>query len=184
MKGVFLVGGIVKELMMVFDYLERPKIKIVKTKSEWAWDIIGYTFYLCSIIFLILNWSELPNKVPAHYNFWGDIDRWGAKTELLILPIVGVFIAVIMQLFERFPEIHNYPERLNKENAREFYLTSRKMLNQLKNMCLIALGLILFETISIALGFESPFRKWFLPIILLSLSIPIILGIINQKRIR
>ncbi|PLS17614.1 hypothetical protein CVD28_11515 [Bacillus sp. M6-12] len=163
---------------------KRPKIKILKTKSEWIWDIIGYTFYLGSIIFLIYNWNGLPDEVPAHYNALGEVDRWGSKMELFILPIVGAFIALLMQLFEKIPESHNYSERLSKENAKEFYLISRKLVNQLKNICLIIFALILIESVSIALGIGNGFGVWFLPMVILSALIPIVLGIIKQKKIR
>lgn len=169
---------------MMSNSWERPKIKMIKTMSEWLWDIIGYSFYLGSLIFLIYIWNGLPDEVPVHYNALGEVDRWGSKMELLILPIVGAFIAVLMQLFEKFPESHNYPERLNKENAKAFYLLSRKMLNKLKNICLIIFSLILIESVSIALGWGNGFGVWFLPIAILSVFILIVLGIIKQKKIR
>lgn len=164
--------------------LKRPKIKILKTKSEWVWDIIGYSIYLGSLLFLIYNWNGLPDEVPVHYNALGEVDRWGSKMELLILPMIGTFMAVLMQLFEKFPESHNYPQRFNNENAKEFYLLSRKLVNQLKNICLIIFSLIIFETVSIALDWGNGFGVWFLPIAILSAFIPIVLGIIKQKKIR
>ena len=166
------------------DSWKRPKIKIVKTKSEWIWDFIGYSFYFGSLIFLIYNWKGLPDEVPAHYNALGEVDRWGSKMELFILPIVGAISALLLQLFEKFPESHNYPERLSKENVKEFYLISRKLVNQLKNICLIIFALILIESVSIALGMGNGFGVWFLPIAILSALIPIVLGIIKQKKIR
>ncbi|OCA84069.1 hypothetical protein A8F94_15190 [Bacillus sp. FJAT-27225] len=163
---------------------KRPKIKISKTKSEWIWDFIGYSFYIGSLIFLIYTWSWLPDKVPAHYNALGEVDRWGSKMELFILPIIGAFIALLMQLLEKFPESHNYPERFRIENAKEFYLISRKLANQLKNICLIIFALILIESVSIALGTGNGFGAWFLPIAIVSVLIPIVIGIIKQKKIK
>ena len=29
----------------------------------------------------------LPEQIPAHYGFGGQVDRWGSKYETLILPI-------------------------------------------------------------------------------------------------
>ena len=69
----------------------RPKINIPKTKSEWIWDTIGFLFYLGSILLLIFVWNKLPSEVPAHYNALGEVDRWGSKWELLILPSIGAF---------------------------------------------------------------------------------------------
>ena len=162
----------------------RPKISIPKTKSEWVWDIIGYGIYFSSIIYLIYIWNSLPNQVPAHFNASGEVDRWGSKYELLILPIIGAFIGIFMQLLEKFPESHNYPARLNENNAKEFYLVSRKTSNSIKNISLIIFASILFESTSIALGWGNPFSKWLIPLIVISVSIPIVLGIIRQTKIR
>ena len=181
---MFFVKSTGKEVRKISSSLERPKLKIEKTKSEMIWDLIGYLSYLGSIAFLIFIWNSLPDKVPAHFNAAGEVDRWGSKTELLILPIIGALVAGSMQIVERFPQIHNYPERLNEDNARDFYLVSRKMTNQIKNISLIIFALISFESVAIALDWGSPFGSWFLPIILVGVAIPIIYGFIKQRKIR
>jgi len=163
---------------------ERPKLNIPKTKSEWILDCIGYSFYLGSILFLIIVWDRLPERVPGHYNAFGEVDRWGAKWELLILPSVGVFIIITMQILEKFPEVYNYPKRFNELNAKQFYLHSRKLINQTKNICLLIFSFILFESVSISLGWRSGFGKWFLPIVLIGTGIPIVLAIMKQRRIK
>ena len=151
--------------------------------SEKIGDILGYTVYFGSIAFMIFMWNSLPDKVPAHYNALGEVDRWGSKTELLILPVIGALVGGLMQFIERFPHIHNYPERLNEDNAREFYLVSRKLTNQLKNIIFIIFALISFESIAVALDWGSPFGKWFLPILIVGVTIPIIYGFIKQRKI-
>ncbi|ASK64090.1 hypothetical protein CFK37_18985 [Virgibacillus phasianinus] len=163
---------------------ERPKLKVPKTKSEWILDIMGYSIYLGSIIFLTIIWGMLPEEVPGHYNALGEVDRWGSKWELLILPGVGVFILLLMQTLERFPEVHNYPERFNKSNAKQFYLNSRKLLNRLKNICLVIFALILFESVSIALGWSDGFGVLFLPIAIIVLGIPIVIVVRGNKKIK
>lgn len=89
-----------------------------------------------------------------------------------------------MQTLEKFPEINNYPQRLNESNAKQFYLNSRKMINQLKNVCLVIFALIQFETISIVLGWGGGLGKLFLPIIIIGTVIPIVIGIIRQRKIK
>ena len=39
-------------------------------------------------IYLGIIWNELPDSVPMHWNIRGEIDRYGSKSELLILPVV------------------------------------------------------------------------------------------------
>ncbi|MFK4330614.1 putative membrane protein [Bacillus sp. RC240] len=162
----------------------RPRMKIQKTKSEWIWDIIGYSFFLGSIIFLITIWGGLPEEVPGHYNAKGAVDRWGSKWELFTLPGIGIFILLLMQTLEKFPEVNNYPQRFNESNAKQFYLNSRKMINQLKNVCLVIFALIQFETISIVLGWSGGLGKLFLPIIIIGTVIPIVIGIIRKRKIK
>ncbi len=164
--------------------LERPKLKIPKTKIERVWDSIGYSIYLGSIIFLIIVWGKLPEEVPGHYNAFGEVDRWGSKWELLVLPSVVAFIIVLMQTLEKSPEIYNYPKRFHESNAKQFYLHSRKLVNQLKNICLMLFALILFESVSIALGWRSGFGKWFLPITIIGTVTPIVFGMIKQRKIK
>jgi uncharacterized membrane protein len=42
---------------------------------------------LLPFIYLASVWNTLPEKVPVHWNMQGEIDRYGDKTELLIIPI-------------------------------------------------------------------------------------------------
>ncbi|RAZ67099.1 DUF1648 domain-containing protein [Planococcus maitriensis] len=161
----------------------RPKIKIPKTKSEWMWDAIGFTFYFGSLIFLIAVYNLLPEEVPVHYNALGEVDRWGMKGELFILPAVAAFIIIFLQLLEKFPQSHNYSERLNETNAKEFYLHSRKLMNQFKNISVIILTSILVESIFVAQGWGNGFGAWFLPLVVLIGLTPIVIGIIKQKKI-
>ncbi|MGG3982141.1 DUF1648 domain-containing protein [Bacillus licheniformis] len=160
------------------------KINIQKTKGERVWNVFGYFFYLGSIILLAAVWGSLPEKVPAHYNALGEVDRWGSKWELFILPGIGLIILLFMQFLEKHPEIHNHPKRLNETNAEHFYLLSRKLINRLKNACLIIFSLILIESVSIALDWGSGFGGWFLPIALLGTVMLVAIGLIQQRKIK
>ncbi|MEN0658150.1 DUF1648 domain-containing protein [Caldifermentibacillus hisashii] len=163
---------------------QRPKIRIPKTKSEWVWDVIGYTAYIGSIVFLLTIWNRLPDQVPAHFNLAGEVDRWGSKWELIILPIIGGITLIIMQFLEKHPEVHNYPSRLNESNAPQFYLLSRKMLNQVKNMCSLIFTAIILESVTIALKWGKGFGVWFLPVLIIAAFIPLMIGLIQQRKIK
>lgn len=84
--------------------VERKKIHIDKTKSEVIFNVIGYVFFIASIILLAIIWGHLPTEVPAHYNAAGVVDRRGSKWELIILPSTSFFILIFLSIFENFPE--------------------------------------------------------------------------------
>ncbi len=48
----------------------------------------------CLPLAMTLIWLQfLPDRVPLHYNFAGEIDRWGSKWELLLLPGITLLFA-------------------------------------------------------------------------------------------
>ena len=60
-------------------------------------------FFIFMVIPLIINSVSLlflPDKIPAHYNFKGQVDRWGSKYESLILAFI-ILILGFLFLFIR-----------------------------------------------------------------------------------
>ncbi|SHM18458.1 SdpI family protein [Flavobacterium saccharophilum] len=57
--------------------------------------IIGIV--LTPFVYLAIIWNSLPEKVPVHWNYKGEIDRWGDKFSLIIiLFLLPVLIYVLM----------------------------------------------------------------------------------------
>ncbi|NOX85769.1 MAG: DUF1648 domain-containing protein [Chlorobi bacterium] len=38
--------------------------------------------------YLAYIWNELPGKVPVHWNINGEVDRYGNKAELILIPVI------------------------------------------------------------------------------------------------
>ena len=47
------------------------------------------------LLFLWLGWSTIEETVPLHINFWGQIDRWGNKNELIPIIILMWVVSVL-----------------------------------------------------------------------------------------
>ena len=43
---------------------------------------------LLPFLYLAYIWNQLPEKVPVHWNVKGEIDRYGDKIELMLIPIL------------------------------------------------------------------------------------------------
>lgn len=162
----------------------RPILDLPKTKRERIWDWIGGGVFLASIVYIIIVWDKLPDEVPGHFNGAGEVDRWGSKIELFILPFIGSFLWILMGLLEKAPHMHNYPARLNESNVETFYLNSRKILNEMKNICLILFSIISFQTVQIASEEGESIGWWFLPVVIIGIAIPTIKGIIRTSKIK
>ncbi len=54
---------------------------------------------LLPFVILTFVWAELPDRVPQHWNARGEVDRYGPKASLLLVPfitwfVLGIFWAV------------------------------------------------------------------------------------------
>jgi uncharacterized membrane protein len=58
------------------------------------------------------SWSQLPDRLPVHWNLQGQVDRWSDKFEgLLLLPIIALGLYLLMLLVP-----HVDPGRGNYQN--------------------------------------------------------------------
>ncbi|WP_439673322.1 DUF1648 domain-containing protein [Staphylococcus pseudintermedius] len=54
--------------------------------------------WLVSIVTLALFYTQLPAQVGTHLNFNGDVDGWGAKSQLWIIPVIFLVIWFFLSL--------------------------------------------------------------------------------------
>ena len=166
------------------EHMYRPIINLPKTKREKVWDYIGGGVFLASIALIFVLWGEIPDEIPGHFNGLGEVDRWGSKFELFILPCIGLFLWIMMSLLEKAPHMHNYPARLNESNVEKFYLNSRKALNEIKNVCLIMFAILIFQIIKVSLGKLQSLGWWFTPLLIIGMVAFIIKAIITSSKIK
>lgn len=58
--------------------------------------IIYFALMFLPLLIAVIALPFLPEKIPAHYNFAGEIDRWGSKYETLIFPLVTIGMGLFM----------------------------------------------------------------------------------------
>ncbi|MCB0374069.1 MAG: SdpI family protein [Muricauda sp.] len=56
----------------------------MKLKKELP--LIGIV--LLPFLYLAYVWNQLPAQVPLHYNIKGEVDRYGDKSEMILIPIM------------------------------------------------------------------------------------------------
>lgn len=144
----------------------KPVLDIPKTLFKKLLDSITAIVYLAGIVYTIVIWSQLPDQVPAHYNAAGDVNRWGSKWELILLPVIAALLAVFMSFLEKHPEWHNYM-KLNENNIEFQYKNSRMLLNVLKNECVLLFVFLTYSTEQVALGNIDSLGIVFLPVFLI-----------------
>ena len=66
----------------------------MKNKLNWLEAFLVLAPFLLVLAF----WNQLPSRVPVHWNLQGQIDRWGSKSGILILPLVSFGTVALLHL--------------------------------------------------------------------------------------
>ncbi|MAC94761.1 MAG: hypothetical protein CMC96_04590 [Flavobacteriales bacterium] len=75
--------------------------------------------------YLAYVWNNLPNKVPIHWNLKGEIDRYGDKSELILIPILLPLLTYLIFLIVPKIDPKNKLNKMgNKLNTIKFLTTA------------------------------------------------------------
>ena len=163
---------------------ERPKLVIPKTMLERVANIIGYSIFIGALIYVIITFPSLPAEVPTHFGADGEVNRYGSKYEIIVLVVIPLFLIPGLKALERFPEMHNYPRRMDESNIEEFYLNSRMLLNLTTNGTMIVFAIIFIEIINHGLIGKSIFGASLIPLIILLVLGPMAWKMIERRKIK
>lgn len=138
----------------------RPRLKIEMTTTDKIVEIIGWFALLTIWVLTITSYSELPDTIPTHYNAAGEMDGFGRKVNILILPVIATVFFVGITILNKFPHIFNYPAKISQNNALAQYTNIKRMNRYLKLVFVLIFGFLAYNTINNT-GGPGP---WFLPL--------------------
>ncbi len=154
-------------------------MKLQRTKYDVIVNLICILLLVGILIYLGLNWSSIPDKIPGHYNALGVVDRWGNKGELFILPIISWILYSGITILERFPQVWNTGVEVTEENKERVYGVLKNMIGTVK---LIMVVVFSFLTINTALAKEL--SLWFVPVFLIVMFGSIIFYIVKLVKVK
>lgn len=64
--------------------------------------LVFYILMFLPLAAVLIALQFLPDRIPAHYGFDGQVTRWGSKYEALIFPAMTVLLGVIMLALAKF----------------------------------------------------------------------------------
>lgn len=145
---------------------------------------------VCALLMLLLLWGltwyyypSLPETIPTHFNAKGDADGFGRKATILMLPAVATVLFAGMTILNRYPHVFNYPVKITEANALQQYSIATGMIRWLKLVIMLVFTLIVIRTHAAASD-GSGIGRWFLPVTLLLIFVPVIFSLVRIFRAR
>lgn len=152
---------------------KRPIINLPYTSQDLALEAAAIGGIILSIGMLFLFWSSLPALVPTHFGVTGEVDAWGDKRTILILPTTSLLLYVMLTIVSQYPHKFNYPWPITAQNAREQYRLALSLMAWLKVEVIILFAFLEWTTIRTALGQATGLGIAFLPFVLVALFGPV-----------
>ncbi|HIP35767.1 MAG TPA: DUF1648 domain-containing protein [Crocinitomix sp.] len=76
-------------------------------------------------MYMYFIWNELADKVPLHWNYKGEVDRYGSKYELILIPFLLPFLIYVLFLIIPLIDPKGKIEKMGKKfYSLKFILTT------------------------------------------------------------
>lgn len=90
-------------------------------RITWRTDLPNWIIMVGMFLVAAASWSSAPDRYPIHWNWTGQVDRYGGKTEgLLLMPVMTLGIYLMLVFLPRID-----PLRANYERFRGTYAAMR-----------------------------------------------------------
>ena len=152
----------------------RPLIKITKDKTDWILDVLTAIGFIFIWIYSFIYFSKLPETIPTHFNIKGEIDDYGSKYTLFILPMVVTFVFVLFRILYNYPHKFNYIVKITEEKAEKQYRLALRVMRIILMNIVILFGFIVTKVVDGANQKSSTLDWWFIPLLEISMIAPIV----------
>ena len=136
-------------------------MKIKTNKYDFFVEACCLLCLIGVLIYLLISWQHIPQKVPGHYNVLGEIDKMTSKESLIPLFITSWIMYIGLSVIEKFPQIWNTGVKVTEKNKGKVYRILKSMLSTVK-----LLTVVVFAYLTVNSAMAKPLSVWFLPIFL------------------
>ncbi len=150
------------------------------TRWQRIAGLLAPLILLGTLVYILIVWHTLPEQIPTHYNAAGEIDGYGGRGTLLIMPIIGLVTDLAVALTARFPKSWNTGVRVTVLNRARVYRLVRDLIAELRlAMALLFGGFAIYQA-----ALPEHFKGWIFAVLTLLVLLPLLRYFIRLPRAR
>lgn len=158
---------------MIYMYSNRPKLDLPPNPTDRLLQQLVWTGVAVCWVYAFFSYRRLPATIPLHYNIHGEIDGYGSKMMLWLLPVLLTFIIGFMSWLNKYPHWFNYPVTITTENAEQHYRAGVRLLTGVQLAVVVIFLVILHSIIPDAHTGESSLHGWVIPLVIALPLLPV-----------
>ena len=155
------------------------KIEIRKNALDVIETIVSLLCIVGIVVYLLLAWGSIPDRIPGHYNALGEVDRWSGKSSLIVLPIISWLIFGFITLVERYPQIWNTGFLVTAQNRERVYRLLKNLIALVKTFVLL-----MFASLTVLSSLAVNLPIWYILVFLVAVFGTIAVCIVQLNRLR
>ncbi|NJL89271.1 MAG: DUF1648 domain-containing protein [Coleofasciculaceae cyanobacterium SM2_1_6] len=128
----------------------QPVLEMDRSPQEAMLDLVAIAGIVASFVVVITNWETLPDRIPTHFDFAGNVNRFSPKNILWIFSLSSTFSFFLLKVISRYPHTFNYPIAITPENAAVQYRLALNMMYWLRAEMIWLFTLIQWQMIAVA----------------------------------
>ena len=146
-----------------------------RTTYDWILEIVSVLALLWSF-YPLLFYGRLSDEtlIPIHYNLAGEIDGWGGRYFLWIIPLIALVFYIGLSVFEKYYKRSNYPYKVTEENANHLYRQRVRLSRHLKVFSLLIFAYLNNSSYAIAVGKGAGLSKFIMIFLMAGLFLSLI----------
>lgn len=80
-------------------------------KTDWRVETPQLAILTAMYVLALVTWPSAPDRLPVHWNWAGEVDRYGGRFEgLLAIPMIASAVYLVLRFAPRIdPGRANYP---------------------------------------------------------------------------
>jgi uncharacterized membrane protein len=136
-------------------------------------DAAALLILISSIVYVVVNYSALPEVIPTHFGPSGKPDGYGGKEMIWLLVGVQIFIFATIIATEWFPQLINYPFKVKDDKNEALQIKNAYLMTKILNFIIsVMFAHIVYSTIQTANG-NMEGLNWIMAVCLASIFLSI-----------
>ncbi len=119
-------------------FQKHPDIEVKPNSTDKLLIKIGWGVVLLNLLVILIFYFDLPKTIPTHFNWQGEVDGYGHKISLWLIPFFSVlmYMGLNLVITKMKPHQMNYPVKVTEKNADKLYAMAIRMLTVM-NLCFV-----------------------------------------------
>lgn len=142
--------------MSVLNTPKDPRHQLPNPMADGWLRYIPLAAVILGFVLVSANYGELPAEIPIHFNGKGEVDGYGPKAMLWILPVINFGMFALLGWAPKTPfSMFNYPVTITEENAARQHQIALDLIAYIRIIVCVLLSYLVFAVVQSALSGES-----------------------------